>query len=187
MTRSARGAALAVAVAAAVALGALAAASAPAAAAHAAETYPPASTGTFAHTAHAGANTLTVSGLGADARATALISGSGPAPALGVFRAVEPAAVRSLAANLAVGTTDAEGEVTFTLVFPERVSGIYNVSVSTPDGHSVSGAITLPSATGESLVRTGTNVALWVVWLAGIVVVIGVIAMLIAAARRRRG
>jgi hypothetical protein len=186
MTRSARAAAVAVAVAAAVVLGSLGAASAPAAA-HAAETYPPASTGTFAHTAHAGANSLTVSGLGADARATALISGSGPAPTLGVVRAAGPAAVHGLAANLAVGTTDAEGEVTFTLVFPQRVSGIYNVSVSTPDGHSVSGAITLPSATGESLVRTGTNLALWVVWLAGILVVIGVIAMLIAAARRRRG
>jgi hypothetical protein len=149
-------------------------------AAHAAS-YPPASTGTFSVTAHPGANRVTVNGLGANARATAIISGGGPAPTLGTLHA----SVRAATANLVVGETDASGQVTFTLVFPSRAQGVYNASVSTPDGHSVSGAISIPTRAASPLALTGTNIALWVVWLAGILVVIGVIALLIAAARRR--
>jgi hypothetical protein len=147
-----------------------------------ADSYPPATTGTFAVTAHPGANTVTVAGLGPQKTATAIISGNGPAPVLGEFRA----SVRAATANLAVGTTDASGAVTFTLVFPRAASGVYNVSVSTPDGHSVSGSITLPSSSSGALAWTGSNIAMWVVWLAGILMFLGVIALLIAAARRRR-
>ncbi|HEY0248660.1 MAG TPA: hypothetical protein VGC45_10400 [Gryllotalpicola sp.] len=169
---------------AAVGLGAaLAVAGAPVAAQ--AASYPPASTGTFAVTAHPGANAVTVTGLGADAPATALVSGNGLAPTLGQFTAAVPAVVPAATTNLALGRTDGSGAITFTLVFPEDVSGVYNISVSTPDGHSISGSITLPARSGGPLAWTGTNIALWVVWLAGILVVVGVIALLIAAARRR--
>lgn len=147
-----------------------------------AASYPPASTGTFSVTAHVGANHVTVNGLGAKSPATAIVSGSGPAPTLGTFHA----AARAETTNLAVGSTDANGEVTFTLVFPSDASGVYNASVSTADGHSVSGSITIPSHSSGLLAWTGSNIALWVVWLAGILVLIGVIALLIAAARRRR-
>ena len=146
-----------------------------------ATSYPPASTGTFAVTAHAGANQVTVDGLGANAAATAIVSGSGPAPTLGEFRA----AVRGETTNLTVGTTDANGAVTFTLVFPDNASGVYNASVSTADGHSVSGSITIPARSSGPLAWTGSNIALWVVWLAGILVFIGIITLLIAARRRR--
>jgi hypothetical protein len=145
-------------------------------------TYPPATTGTFSVTGHHGANRITINGLGASAPATALVSGTGAAPTLGELRA---GGVRSAAANLAVGRTDAAGSLTFTLVFPADASGVYNASVSTPDGHSVSGVITIPDGSGSKLAWTGTNIALWVVWLAGIVIVLGVIALLIAGARRR--
>jgi hypothetical protein len=147
-----------------------------------AASYPPATTGTFSVTAHAGANQVTVNGLGANAAATAIISGSGPAPTLGEFRA---SAAHAETANLVVGTTDAEGAVSFTLVFPADASGVYNASVSTADGHSVSGSITIPSHSSR-LAWTGSNIAMWVVWLAGILVILGLIALLIAAARRRR-
>ena len=147
--------------------------------------YPPASTGTFAVTAHPGANSITVDGLGKRKPATALISGAGPAPALGEFAAGH-SHVRADTANLAVGTTDSAGAVTFTLVFPREASGIYNISVSTADGHSVSGSISLPSRIAGPLAFTGSNIAMWVVWFAGILVLLGIIALLIAAARRRR-
>ncbi|GAA4174896.1 hypothetical protein [Gryllotalpicola koreensis] len=148
-----------------------------------AASYPPATTGTFAVTAHPGANHVTVNGLGANASATAIVSGSGPAPTLGEFRA---SATHAETANLVVGTTDAEGAVSFTLVFPADASGVYNASVSTADGHSVSGSITIPSHSSGPLAWTGSNIAMWVVWLAGILVILGLIALLIAAARRRR-
>ncbi|AYG04183.1 hypothetical protein D7I44_12005 [Gryllotalpicola protaetiae] len=146
-----------------------------------AATYPPATTGTFSVTAHAGSNRITVNGLGPHAAATAIISGSGPAPTLGAF----DAAVRSATVNLAVGQTDADGSVAFTLVFPDDAVGVYNASVSTPDGHSVSGVITVPSKSGSALAWTGTNIAMWVVWLAGILVALGIAALVIAAVRRR--
>jgi len=149
--------------------------------AHAA-TYPPASTGTFSVTAHAGANRITVNDLGADALATAIVSGSGAAPTVGEFVA---GGARSATANLPLGYTDAQGSITFTLVFPKSAVGVYNASVSTPDGHSVSGVITVPGKSGSALAWTGTNIALWIVWLAGILIIIGVIALLISAARRR--
>lgn len=146
-----------------------------------AATYPPATTGTFSVTAHPGANRITVNNLGQSAPATAIISGSGPAPTLGDF----DAAARTETTNLSIGQTDASGSVTFTLVFPARASGVYNASVSTPDGHSVSGVITVPNKSGSALAWTGTNIALWVVWLAGILIIIGIIALLISVARRR--
>jgi hypothetical protein len=147
-----------------------------------ATTYPPATTGTFSVTGHHGANRITINGLGPSAPATAIVSGTGAAPSLGELRA---GGVRSVTANLAVGHTDAAGSLTFTLVFPADASGVYNASVSTPDGHSVSGVITIQDRSGSNLAWTGTNIALWVVWLAGIVIVLGIIALLIAAARRR--
>lgn len=146
-----------------------------------AATYPPATTGTFSVTAHPGANRITVNGLGEKSRATAIISGNGPAPSLGQFDAL----ARSETVNLSLGQTDASGSVTFTLVFPAHASGVYNASVSTPDGNSVSGVITVPSKSGNALAWTGTNIAMWVVWLAGILIIIGIIALLISTARRR--
>ncbi|MCL2515965.1 MAG: hypothetical protein FWD85_03945 [Microbacteriaceae bacterium] len=148
-----------------------------------AATYPPATTGTFAVTAHPGANTITVNGLGPSKPATAIISGTGPAPTLGAF----DAAARSATVNLAVGETDASGSVTFTLVFPAKASGVYNASVSTPDGHSVSGVITVPGQNGSVLAWTGTNIALWIVWLAGALIIAGLIALIVSTARRRSG
>jgi hypothetical protein len=152
-----------------------------------AASYPPATTGTFSVTAHPGANHVTVNGLGPKSKATAIISGSGPAPTLGAFRAgtAGSGSVRAATANLALGTTDADGAITFTLVFPEHASGVYNASVLTADGHSVSGAITIPDGANGPLAWTGSNIAMWVVWLAGILVIVGVIALIIAAARRR--
>jgi hypothetical protein len=146
-----------------------------------AASYPPATTGTFAVTGHAGANRITIDGLGAKQPATALISGRGAAPTVADFRA----GLRAETADLEVGTTDASGAVTFTLVFPREASGVYNVSLSTPDGHSVSGSVTLPAAATGPLALTGSNIAMWIVWLAGILVLIGIIAVLIASARRR--
>lgn len=146
-----------------------------------AASYPPATTGTFAVTGHVGANRITVAGLGANQPATALISGRGAAPTVADFRA----GVRAETADLAVGTTDASGAVTFTLVFPRGASGVYNLSLSTRNGHSVSGSVTLPAAATGPLALTGSNIAMWIVWLAGILVLIGIIAVLIASARRR--
>jgi hypothetical protein len=45
-------------------------------------------------------------------------------------------------------------------------------------------ALALASASG-SLASTGSSIAMWVVWLAGILVFLGVIALLIASARHR--
>jgi hypothetical protein len=147
-----------------------------------AATYPPATTGTFSVIGHHGANRITVNGLGTNAPATAIVSGAGPAPTVAELRA---GGARSEAANLPVGRTDAAGSLTFTLVFPAGASGAYNASVSTPDGHSVSGVITIPGRSGSKLAWTGTSIALWVVWLAGIVIILGMIALLVAGARRR--
>jgi hypothetical protein len=144
-------------------------------------TYPPASTGTFAVTAHPGSNRVTINGLGADAKVTAIVSGRGPAPSLTPIQA----SPKSGTANLSVGTTDASGSVTFNLVFASSASGVYNISVSTPDGHSVSGSVTIPSKNSSSLSWTGARIALWVLWLAGLFVIVGVIALVTTVVRRR--
>ena len=144
-------------------------------------TYPPASPGTFSVTARPGSNPVTINGLGRDAEVTVLVSGRGPAPALGPIHGTPKAQT----ANLAVGKTDASGSITFSLVFASHASGVYNVSVSTPDGHSVSGSVTLPEKSTSPLNFTGTNIALWVVCLAGILIVVSIIGMLTSVIRRR--
>ena len=146
-----------------------------------AASYPPASTGTFEVKAHPGTNRVTVNGLGKNADVTALVSGRGPAPSLGPSKGTP----RTKTANLAVGKTDASGSVTFNLVFASDASGVYNISVSTPDGHSVSGSLTIPSPNASAFDWTGENIALWVVILAGAFVIAGIIALLVAVVRRR--
>jgi hypothetical protein len=142
--------------------------------------YPPASTGTFAVTAHPGTNRVTISGLGAKERATAIVAGHGAAPSVGPIKGT-PA---TQTANLAVGKTDASGRITFKLVFAAGASGVYNVSVSTPDGRSESGSVTIPGKDGSSTAWGGARLALWIVWVAGIVVILGAIALLTSAVRR---
>ncbi|MFC4243353.1 hypothetical protein ACFOYW_08200 [Gryllotalpicola reticulitermitis] len=146
-----------------------------------AASYPPASPGTFSVMAHPGTNRVTINGLGANAKVTALVSGRGPAPALGPISG----SPKTQTANLAVGKTDAAGSVTFNLVFASGATGVYNVSVSTPDGHSVSGSMTIPSKSRNSLNWTGANIALWIVWLAGLFIIVGIIALLANIVRRR--
>lgn len=170
-------------IAAGTPLAARAASSPPASATPVAQaaTYPPATTGTFEVTGHPGTNRVTINGLGENAEVTAIVSGRGPAPALGPISGTPTAHT----VNLQAGKTDASGSVTFNLVFAQASSGVYNVSVSTPDGHSVSGSVTIPSPNTRALDWTGSNIALCAVILAGVFLMAGLVALLVAVVRRR--
>lgn len=168
-------------VAAALGLAALFTLAVPFAAQAEAAGYPPASTGTFAVTAHVGSNQVTINGLGPKEKVTAIVSGHSQAPSVGPISG----SPKTETANLSVGTTDASGSVTFDLVFASGASGVYNVSVSTPDGHSESGSVTIPSKNTSALNWTGARIALWVLWLAAACVVAGILALLVREVRRR--
>ncbi|WP_022882713.1 hypothetical protein [Gryllotalpicola ginsengisoli] len=145
------------------------------AAANAATTYPPATTGTFAFTASPGSNDFTVTGLDPNEEASGIISGTGSLPTVGAFAAA--------ATTLDLGQTSSSGTLHFTLVFPSDASGVYNLSISTPGGASASGYITIA---GTALASTGSTIQWWIVWVAGIIVVLGIAAVVTSTVRRRR-